>query len=79
MNVSHPVVQLSQSTKFGDRRGRGLERGRLTGNEAKSSDDNTTDGDIEQLVPRGTALTIETDLLEHNVLIKVDTVKPSRE
>ena len=53
--------------------------GRLTRNEAKSGDDDTANGDIEQLVPRGTVLAIETDLLEHHVLVKINTVEPNGE
>jgi hypothetical protein len=47
---------------------------RLTRNEVESGEDDTANGDIEQLVPSGTAVTIKTNLLKHDALVRITTL-----
>lgn len=49
-----------------------------TRNESQSRDDQVTNTDFEQPVPCGTVLTIEANLLEHDILVEIDTVETGR-
>lgn len=47
----------------------------VPGHEAKRSDNKVSGSNLEQSCPRRSARTVKVDLLQHDVLVQVDTVE----